>query len=114
MIKVYGVPTCDQIKKTKLFLECENISFTFVNIRKEPLEREKLEKIINQLGLNIVLNRRGMLYRKLGLKDKNLSDRQLSEELFKEQGMIKRPLIEHQNGFHIGYDEQAMLRFLKV
>ena len=94
-------------------LEKENIDFTFVNIRKEQLDREKLVKVIDHLGINIVLNRRGMLYRKLGLKDKNLNNNQRSEELFNEQGMIKRPLIEYKNGFHIGYDEQAILAFLK-
>ena len=113
MPKVYGVPSCDQIKKTKAFLEKNDRRFTFVNIRKEPLERDKLEKVIKQLGLNIVLNKRGMLYRKLGLKNKNLSDKQLFEELYNEQGMIKRPLIEHKNNFHIGYDEQAILTFLQ-
>jgi len=113
VLKVYGVPSCDQIKKTKTFLQKENIEYTFVNIRKEALDREKLTKVIVQLGVDTVLNRRGMLYRKLGLKDKNLNNDQLAEELFNEQGMIKRPLIENNNMFHIGYDEQAILTFLK-
>jgi Spx/MgsR family transcriptional regulator len=113
LVKVYGVPSCDQIKKTITFFKNEKIEYAFINIRKEPLDKEKLEKVIKQLGLDIVLNRRGMLYRKLGLKDKNLSDDQLGEELFKEQGMIKRPLIEQKNSFHIGYDEQAILDFMK-
>ncbi len=113
MVKVYGVPSCDQIKKTKAFLQNNAIEFTFVNIRKEPVSREKLDKVIAQLGIDIVLNRRGMLYRKLGLKDKNLDEQQLADELFNEQGMIKRPLIEKGNLFHIGYDEHAILKFIK-
>ncbi|KAA3609760.1 MAG: Spx/MgsR family RNA polymerase-binding regulatory protein [Calditrichaeota bacterium] len=113
MIKVYGVPSCDQIKKTKTFFQKENIEFTFVNIRKETLDRDKLNKVIDQLGIDVVLNRRGMLYRKLGLKDKNLNNDQLADELFNEQGMIKRPLIEQGKLFHIGYNEQEILKFLK-
>ena len=113
MIKVYGVPSCDQIKKTKTFFQKENIEFTFVNIRKETLDRDKLNKVIDQLGIDVVLNRRGMLYRKLGLKDKNLNNDQLADELFNEQGMIKRPLIEQGKMFHIGYNEQEILKFLK-
>jgi len=114
LVKVYGVPSCDQIKKTKSLLENNIILFTFVNIRKQPLEQIKLDRIISQLGIDIVLNRRGMLYRKLGLKDKNLSDADLATEVFNEQGMIKRPLIEFKNKFLIGYDEQAILSFLKT
>ena len=78
-----------------------------------PLNQETLRLAVNQLGLDIVLNRKGMLYRKLGLKDKKLSTKQLFEELLKEQGMIKRPIIEKDGLFHCGYDETAILGFLK-
>jgi len=113
LINVYGVPTCDKIRKTKSFLEQNKIEYTFINVRSEPLSKDTLSMAINQLGLDVVLNRKGMLYRKLGLKDKNLNDIQLFEELFNEQGMIKRPLIEKNANYHCGYDEQAILSFVK-
>ena len=113
LIHVYGVPTCDKIKKTKSLLDNNKIDYMFINVRKEPLTREKLAKAVDKLGLDIVLNRKGMLYRKLGLKDKNLSNEQLFIELYNEQGMIKRPLIEKNGSFHCGYNEQSILSFVK-
>jgi len=113
LIHVYGVPTCDKIKKTQSLLDNNKIDYMFINVRTEPLTREKLAGVVDKLGLDIVLNRTGMLYRKLGLKEKNLSNEQLFMELFKEQGMIKRPLIERNGSFHIGYDEQAILSFVR-
>lgn len=112
MIRIYGVPTCDKIKKTQKLLENNNIAFTFVNVRKEPISKDKLRTITNLLNLENVLNRKGLLFRKLGLKDKSLSDSQLFEELFREQGMIKRPLIEKDGRFWIGYNEEDILKFL--
>lgn len=113
LINVYGVPNCDKIRKTKSFLEQNIIEYTFINVRSEPLSKETLTQAVNQLGLDIVLNRKGMLYRKLGLKDKNLSDDQLFNELFNEQGMIKRPLIEKNGKYHCGYNEQAIFDSMK-
>lgn len=113
MLNVYGVPTCDKIKKTKSLLERNDIKYLFINLRKEPLKRETLAEAVKQLGLNVVLNRKGLLYKKRGLKDKNLSEEQLFNELLNEQGMINRPLIEKNGTFHCGYDEPAILSFAK-
>lgn len=113
MINVYGVPTCDKIRKTLSLLAANKIEHSFINVRKTPLTKQVLKNIVTRLSLDVVLNRQGMLYRKLGLKDKGLSEGQLFEELFKEQGMIKRPLIEKNGNYHSGYDEQAILNFVK-
>lgn len=113
LIKVYGLPTCDKIKRTLTLLASENIKFSFVNVRKNPLSKDTLKHIVNQLGIEIVLNKRGMLFRKSGLKEKTLTDQQLFEELFKEQGMIKRPLIEKNGKYISGFDEEAIITFIK-
>ena len=113
MISVFGVPTCDKITHTQSLLNSNSIDFTFINVRKSPISKDELKNIIDQLGLEVVLNKRGMLYRKLGLKKKNLSDQQLFNELLNEQGMIKRPLIKKGDKYHSGYDEEAIIMFLK-
>lgn len=66
-----------------------------------------------QLGLDIVLNSKGATFRKLGLKDMGLNDDELFQRLLKEQGMIKRPLIEKNGRFRIGFDETGILEFVK-
>lgn len=113
MIKVYGVPSCDKIKKTLNLFEDQKIEFEFINLRQRPLLKEMLRVVIDQLGINTVLNTRGMIYRKKGLKDKNLSEENLFIELFKDQGMIKRPLIENQGKYISGYDQDKILNFVK-
>ncbi|MCB0282221.1 MAG: arsenate reductase family protein [Calditrichaeota bacterium] len=113
MIRIYGVPSCDKIKKTLKLLDNNKIAYEFANVRKTPVEKGKLKIITDALGIDLVLNRQGMLYRKLGLKDKNLTSDQLFEQLFNEQGMIKRPLIEYNGKFHVGYDEEKILQFIK-
>lgn len=113
MIKLYGVPNCQKIRKTKALFEENAIEYEFVNVKKHPLTREELQAVVEQLGLENVLNSKGPTFRKLGLKGKNLSDDELFEWLLKEQGMINRPLIKKDNRYWIGFDEQGILNFVK-
>ncbi len=113
MITLYGVPQCQKIRKTKKLLEDNGIDYVFINVKKQPLTREELQKIVDQLGLQSVLNAKGPTFRKLGLKDRNLSEEELFDWLLKEQGMINRPLIQKGNAFWIGFDEQGILDFVK-
>ena len=113
MVKVYGIPNWQQIRKTRVVYDENNISYEFQNLKKEPLEENFLRDVVRQLGLDVVVNSKGMTYRKLGLKDKNLSEEDLIKVLLEEQGMIKRPLVENKGRFRIGFDEQELLDFAK-
>ncbi len=113
MVIVYGVPQCQKTRKTKALLEANGIEYEFVNVKKQPISREQLKKIVDQLGLSRVLNAKGPTYRKLGLKDQNLSEDELFEWLLKEQGMITRPLIQKGEAYWVGFDEQGILNFVK-
>jgi len=112
MVKLYGVPNCQQIRKTKALFEENNIEYEFIHVKKTPLSKEQLQKVVAQLGLEKALNSKGATYRKLGLKQMDLSEEELFSWLLKEQGMIKRPLIEKDGRFWIGFDPEGILKFL--
>jgi len=112
MIKIYGIPNCNQIKKTRTLLEAGKIEYDFINVRQQPVEEEKLREAVRQLGLSRVLNSKGSTYRKLGLDGNRLSEDELFQRLLSEQGMIKRPLIEKDDRFWAGFDENGIIRFV--
>lgn len=111
MITLYGVPSCNKIRDTRSLLDKKNISYTFVDVKKRPLTREKLSEIAQKLGLEKVVNKRGTTYRKLGLSGRDIQDEELFDLLLQNQSMITRPLLEKNNRYHIGFDEQAILKF---
>jgi len=114
MLTLYGIPNCDTIRKTKKFLEKHNIPFQFIDVRKTPVPADQLKEICDRLGLMKVVNTRGQTYRRLGIKEKQLSDDQLFKLLVEEQAMIKRPLLKNNNNYFIGYDEQGLLKFARL
>ncbi|MEJ2543813.1 MAG: Spx/MgsR family RNA polymerase-binding regulatory protein [Calditrichaceae bacterium] len=111
MIKLFGVPSCNKIRDAKVILDSNNIEYQFVNVKKAPISENQLKDIINQLGMDKVLNKQGLTYKKLGLKQMNLNDTQQLQWLLKEQGMIKRPLFENKGKYLIDSDEHAVVAF---
>ena len=111
MISLYGVPSCNKIRDTKMILENQNIVYQFINVKKVPISKDKLNKIVDQLGIDNVVNKQGLTYKKLGLKTMNLNDNQLFQWLYKEQGMIKRPLLENDSQYLIEFDKQKIVDF---
>lgn len=112
MIEVYGIKNCDKIRKTKKWLSNNDIEYEFFDLKKEPLKREELEEFVYRVGLDTLLNKRGMTWRKLGLKDQDLSEQELFEKLLEHQTMIKRPVLINGKAILVGYDENAFEIFV--
>lgn len=113
MIQVYGIKNCNKIRDTFTWLDDNNVDYEFVDLKKEPLTREELKSFADQIGLDVLINRRGMKWRQLGLKDKNLSDDELFEQLLEHQVMIKRPVLVKGEAILVGYDEDAFEAFVE-
>lgn len=112
MIQVYGIKNCNKVRDTFSWLKKNDIEYEFVDLKKEPLNREELQSLVQQIGLDVLVNKRGMKWRQLGLKDENLSDDELFEVLLENQSMIKRPVLVQDQAIMVGYDEDSFEAFV--
>ncbi|HKJ44209.1 MAG TPA: arsenate reductase family protein [Balneolales bacterium] len=113
MLKVCGIKNCDTMNKTFKWLENHGIEYDFIDLKKTPFSEEELAVIAELVGLDTLVNRRGMMWRKLGLAHKDLSDQELFNELLEHQTMIKRPvMIDDDNAILVGFDEEAVSNFV--
>ncbi len=63
--------------------------------------------------MDTVFNKKGTTYRRLHLNFDQMSEKEKFDNLLNEQSMIKRPLIENNGKYHVGFDEQAIEKFIK-
>ena len=112
MITVYGIKNCNKIRDTRAWLDDRGVEYDFVDLKKEPFSREQLEELEHKVGLDVLVNRRGMKWRQLGLAKKELTENQLFEELLEHQVMIKRPVLVRGDAVIVGYDEDAFEEFI--
>ncbi|BAF70158.1 conserved hypothetical protein [Nitratiruptor sp. SB155-2] len=107
MMKVYGIKTCGSVKKALKFFNDNNIEYEFIDFKKSPVGCNKIDEWIEKVGIDTLFNTRGTKYRQLKLKELNLDDAGKREWLCKENLLIKRPVIEMDNGdVLVGFDEE--------
>jgi len=112
MITIYGIKNCNKIRNTIKWLEEHETDYKFVDVKKDPIKKEKLADLVNKLGLDAVINKRGMKWKQLGLAKEELSEEELFDKLAEHQTMIKRPLLVDGEAAIIGYDEDAFETFI--
>jgi arsenate reductase len=95
MITIYGIKNCDTMKKAMRWLDEHGVDYRFHDYRKEGLDAKLLKAWEKEIGWETLLNRRGMLWRKLPESSRDNIDRQSALQIMEENpGIIKRPLLD--------------------
>jgi len=97
-MKLYGIKTCDTVRKARKYLKEHDVDYTFVDMRETPVGCETIDRWLEQVGIEVLFNKRGTTYRKLGLKEKNLDAAGMREWLCRENTLIKRPVVVSDEG----------------
>jgi len=103
---IYGIKTCSTVGKARKFMKENEIEFDFVDYKIEFVDETKIRKWLEQVDMKILFNTRGTKYRDLKLKELDLDDDGKIEWMAKENYLIKRPVIEYDEGkVMVAYNE---------
>ena len=106
-MKIYGIKSCDSVRKALRFFRSRNIDFETVDFRERPVGCDTIDRWLKKVSIEKLFNKRGAAYRTLKLKEKNLDEAGMREWLCKENILIKRPVIETDDGeVIVGFDEE--------
>lgn len=117
MITLYGIKNCDTVKRARERLDQAGIAYRFHDFKTEGLTRELAQSWIDALGMDVVVNRKGTMWRKLDDATKSsLTEANAAELLSRVPSLVKRPVFAYKGGLMIGFaktDEQAILDRLR-
>jgi Spx/MgsR family transcriptional regulator len=103
---MYGIPNCDTIKKARKWLEAHQIEYRFHDYRKEGLEKNQLEAWADELGWEVLLNKRGTTWRQQPDEVKNtINEASAIELMLQHPAMIKRPLLDTGSERKVGFKD---------
>jgi arsenate reductase len=106
-MKLYGIPNCTTVKKARAWLADHAQDATFHNFKKQGVDAAWLRAVVAQTGWQALLNTRGTTWRKLPDAEKAaVSDEASAIALMISQpSVIKRPLLERNGTYHLGFAE---------
>ncbi|OOY38327.1 arsenate reductase [Solemya velum gill symbiont] len=104
---LYGIPNCDTMKKARKWLTDKDIDYSFHDFKKAGLKEQLLDSWLESVDWEILLNRRGMMWRKLEQEVKDNIDRDSARRVMLETPtIIKRPVLDLDGTIHVGFSEE--------
>jgi arsenate reductase len=106
-MKLYGIPNCTTVKKARAWLDGQAHEVDFHDFKKQGVDAAWLRDVIRQTGWQALLNTRGTTWRKLSDADKAaVTDEAGAIVLMLAQpSVIKRPVLERDGRYHLGFAE---------
>ena len=98
-ITIYGIKSCSTMKKAFTKLDKLGVNYDFHDYKKQGIDKESVQRWVNELGIDKVLNKRGTTWRKLTDEQKQAADSDVDNAidlLIENTSMIKRPIVEGQ------------------
>jgi arsenate reductase len=103
-VTIYGIPNCDTMKKARAWLEGHGVAYAFHDYRVSGLESETLDKWVERLGWEVLLNKASTSFRALPEKDRQGIDATRAKALmFANPTMIKRPVLDFDGRLLVGF-----------
>lgn len=102
---IYGIPTCDSIRKARKWFDAEHIDYDFVDVRKTPPSREQVEGWIAAVGQKALINKRSTTWKQMNEQDKEqVENADALPILLANPTLIKRPVLEYKGDTAVGFN----------
>ncbi len=93
MIRLFGIPNCDTVKKARAFFESRDMEYEFTDFKKTPPTDAELERWEKAYG-GPPVNTRGTTYRKCKDAYEALAESERRMFVAANPSLIKRPVVE--------------------
>jgi len=104
MVTLYGIKNCDTMKKAMTWLNDAGIEYQFHDYKKEGISEALAQAWVEDLPIDLLINKRGTTWRKLPEEDKaDLSKEKAVSLICANPSLVKRPLLDIGEEKHLGF-----------
>ena len=105
-VTLYGIKNCDTVKKARQWLDKHSVPYAFHDFRKDGLDKNLVKNFLQQIDQDMLINKRGLSWRKLSEQEKNIrSQRQAVTLILAQPTLIKRPVLDVNGIYYVGFDD---------
>ncbi|MGU9939523.1 arsenate reductase family protein [Empedobacter brevis] len=107
MKKIFFLKTCDTCKR--IMKEFDFTGFELHEIKSTAISEEELAEMKDLAGsYEALFSRRAQNYKKLGLKDQQLSEEDIKNYILSDYTFLKRPVVVDGNKIFIGNEKKNL------
>ena len=112
-MKVYGIPNCSTVKKARAWLDAHGQAYEFHDYKKQGVPVALMGRLRKAHGHEALINRKGPTWRNLPDATKaSVTDTASALAVMQANAsIIKRPIVERDGGYLLGFDEAAYAEF---
>ena len=94
-IKVYGIPSCDSVKKARTWLQSHGVDHEFHDFKKQGVPEAELDHWLKMVGWEVLVNRKGTTWRQLDASAQAavVDAASARQQLLATPSLIKRPVL---------------------
>ncbi len=111
---LFGIKNCDTMKKAMNWLADNGVAYTFVDYKKAGVAAERLPDWAARAGWEVLLNRRGLMWKKLSDAERADVDEAKALALMAQYpALIKRPVLDTGAALVVGFAPEIYAEKLK-
>lgn len=112
-VRLYGLASCDTVRKARRWLADHQVQVNFVDFKKQPPDRELLLQWLKHLPYDSLLNTRGTTWRKLDetIKKSIVDQASAMDLMLAQPSVIKRPVLEWSDQLAVGFSDSLYQGF---
>lgn len=108
MKKIYHLANCTTCQEILKDIKADKKGFDLQNIKEEKITPSQLDELKKMAGsYEALFSRRALKYKEMGLKDKNLTEKDFRDLILQEYTFLKRPVIINGKKIYIGSEKKT-------
>ena len=114
MTILYGITSCDTVKKTRALLSELGVDYEFHDYKKLGCDEALIKRFLKHFDFKSLVNTRGTTWRKLpGNVKHSLNAASAIKIMSEKNSIIKRPIIECQGKWLLGFNREEIQLLVK-
>jgi arsenate reductase (glutaredoxin) len=115
MKKAYCVSTCTTCQRILKDSDLIKKGYSYQNIKEEKITSAQLDEMKAMIGsYESLFSRRALKYKAMGLKDKNLTEKDYRDLILHEYTFLKRPVIISGKKIFSGSEKKTVAEVMKL
>ena len=104
---LYGIANCDTVRKARAWLDGHGVLYRFHDYRRLGVPAAELQRWIESVGWEALLNRRGTTWKRLdeAARERLIDATSAAALMQAEPSLIRRPVLAAGEVLLVGFDE---------